>query len=753
MTDLRSERAFALDVDVCRLVLDWLSLAVLHIKGHTICHWNDTAAKCFCLSEHNGKTLADLLSAPALAYFDAETAKIGHEDPRKHLVLTLQDGREVDALVIRDTFNTSGHDCFIVFSNVKQDGPSIFHMPSWERLQDIHRNSREAILIVREGIVIDCNEAAVRLFGYASDLLRGMSVTNLFYIADESEQLAALYENLAEGKECQAIRQDGKLFPVEALLHKGEYLGGPVDVLTVQDISRRIWAEQELSHSQALLHAAVQGTQVGIWEWNLVTNMVRINDVLQQMLNLPSDCQSLHIFSVLNALEYYDLDAIMANVRDHLSGQVPVINQVLKANIRKTGCRVFEIKGSRYPVGNGAPRYIVGTVADITERYQMEQALRDNEALLKALIENRMEVVWAVDTNYSVLFYNKNFFEGFRLVYGIELQVGKHILDGLDESVAELWKKRYDICLQGEQLQFVDATKLITSTRYIEFIATPLCDQDGSIMGVSVVGRDVTEQKKVEERLRESYRQLEEAWKIRSQFVASLSHEIRTPMNGILGFTELMLQTPLNAKQREYMQIIHSSSQSLLHLVNDLLEMSRIESGKLVLVTDMFNLHTLVKEVVQSFNLVSNKKDIQLHSRIGDRVPLYVFGDKQRLRQVLSNLLDNAIKFSEQGDVCLILETLDLQEDACTLHFEVQDQGPGIAPHLQQIIFEPFGQVDSSLESDRKGLGLGLYISREIIRLMGGEIRVESTPGKGSRFYFQIRLALPVVGKAVHPSE
>ncbi len=753
MTYPKTEKNVELNVDISHQVLDWLSMAVLHVQGHAICNWNSTAARCFALSEHDGKSLADLLSAPALAYFDAETTQTGDEDLRKHLVLTLRDGREVDALVIRNTSDGCGHDCFIVFSNVNQDSSSMLQMHSWERLRDIHRNSREAILIVKKGIIIDCNEATTRLFGYTSDVLRGMSVTNLFYLADESEQLAALYENLAEGKECLAIRQDGQLFPVEALLHTGEYLGGPVDVLTVQDISKRKRAEQELSHSQALLHAAVQGTQVGIWEWNLVTNMLRINDVLQQMLNLPADYQSLHIFSVLNALEFYDLDAIMANVRDHLSGQVPLINQVLKATIRKKGCRVFEIKGSRYPVENSAPRYIVGTVVDITERYQMEQALRDNEALLKALIENRMEVVWAVDPNYAVLFYNKNLFEAFRLVYGIELQVGKCILDGIDEAVAELWKKRYDICLQGEQYQFVDAMKLITSTRFIEFIATPIHSRDGSIMGVSVVGRDVTEQKKVEERLRESYLQLEEAWKIRSQFVASLSHEIRTPMNGILGFTELMLQTPLDPKQREYLQIIHSSSQGLLHLINDLLEMSRIESGKLTLVTDMFNLYTLIKEVIQSFNLVSNKKNIQLHSRIGARVPRFVLGDKQRLRQVLSNLLDNAIKFSEEGDVCLSLDALDLQDESCTLYFEVQDQGPGIAPHLQHVIFEPYCQVENSLSADRQGLGLGLHISREIIRLMGGEIRVESMPGKGSRFYFQIRLALPVVGKAVNPSE
>ncbi|MBK9732162.1 MAG: PAS domain S-box protein [Chitinophagaceae bacterium] len=658
-----------------------------------------------------------------------------------------KDGREIPVsqtiLVHVDENNEVDFYSTIAEDNAEREHAEKSLLLSRERLRYFMEESREAIIIHENGKVIDFNNAAQRMFGFEGDELKGKEMLKLYDIAlnKDLKRKVMLQESFQE--ELTGVRKDGKKFDIEVYSRSHIYQGKKVRVVGIMDITARKDAERALRSSEVRLKAAIAGTQVGIWDWNLITNKVTYNESWRKLFGYSTDSAPQYFDEWQQTVHPSDLQGLLIKLRRHLYGETPMFQDVYRAKHNDEKYIVIESKGKLVRDEYNMPVSIVGTAVDITERQAMEDAVRKSQAQLIALIENREESIWSVDENKKILNFNKPIAFAFKEYYGITMKQGMLITDGFPEPIASMWLARYERSLKGESFSIVDQYDIQDKIYFVEYSLNPIRVEDGNIIGVSVLGRNITQQKIFEKSLREAKEAAEAANQTKSQFLANMSHEIRTPMNGIMGFADLLLQSKLTSEQHEYLHIVRYSADSLLMLINDLLDISKIESGKLELVNAEFNFTGLMKDLVRSFKIKAKEQHLKIILKTDPLIPIVVIGDEMRFRQVMVNLISNAVKFSNDGIINIKSKVVKREEKKWVILTEVIDKGIGIKKEKQQMIFEPFNQIDSLHTRKYGGTGLGLSIARNLVNMMGGEIEVESEPGKGSRFYFTVDVFLP----------
>ena len=511
----------------------------------------------------------------------------------------------------------------------------------------------------------------------------------------------------------------------------------------MENITARYAAEQEARQKSALLKVIFENLPDQIYYMDRESRILGVN---------PACCRH-HKKTAEEMTGKTDLDFYPNELGQKLfdeEQQLMATGEVVKEqekHILDNGS-VMYLESVKSPLRSPSGRIIglAGISRDITSQVEREEALRQakNDAersasFIRAIFDNLEDQFYYKDRQSKVLGGNLAWVKS-RSVKSIDALIGK---TDIDLHPAPLGQQLYD----SEQRQMANGEVMRSrerhvrkdgSVQYIESIKCPMRNEKDEIIGVAGISRDVTQQVENETRLVEAQKEAEAANKAKSAFLAMMSHEIRTPMNGVIGAASLLLGTELSAQQDEFVHTIQVSGENLLTIINDILDYSKIEAGKIELEKAPFDLRECIEDAFDLFVQTAAKKNVELLYHVGPDVPKTLLGDTTRLRQVLVNLLGNAIKFTENGEVNLKVSNLISvgENRECQLQFAVSDTGIGIADEHKDRLFQAFTQADASSTRKYGGTGLGLTISRRLTELMGGKIWFESEAGKGTTFFF-----------------
>ncbi len=380
---------------------------------------------------------------------------------------------------------------------------------------------------------------------------------------------------------------------------------------------------------------------------------------------------------------------------------------------------------------------LANVVAVAIERKRADQSLRQERTLLRTLIDNVPDYIYVKNERHQFLLANKALASRMGATSPEEL-LGRTDFDFYPKELATAYASGEEKVLLGQAVINREESTPDSAGATVWLLTTevPVRDTAGNVVGLVGVGRDITERKLYLAELQKAKEAAEGASRMKSEFLANMSHEIRTPMNGIIGMIGLALDTPNPDEQKDYLFDAMSSAGSLMSLLNDILDLSKIEAGRMELDPVALSIAALLEEASHFLKPAASKKGLELLWRTSPDLPDVLLADPLRLRQVLLNLLGNAIKFTEKGSVTLEARLESQEADSAVLKFAVKDTGLGILADKQKMIFESFTQADGSITRKHGGTGLGLTISSRLVKIMGGQIWVESEPGLGSAFYF-----------------
>ena len=511
---------------------------------------------------------------------------------------------------------------------------------------------------------------------------------------------------------------------------------------TVEDITDRMRATDALA-------VTLQNIDQGIMRFAADGRCVFYNEQALALLELPTELMqrqpTAHELALwqqargdfgedLRWLDSADDRAFLADIiqgrNPAAAHHVPIRNYVRRTRQGRT----LEVRTRSLSDGGS-----VRTYTDITGHAQAQEALAYRQAMLRALVNNIPDRIWLKDANGVYLLTNP----AHQRQHGLTEQqiIGKTAMELFGERYGTEYRDA-DLVAMASATPLVYEDRLVDrqtgTVQYYELVKVAMRDAQGRCTGLLGIARDITARKRTESELIAARDAADAGNRAKAEFLANMSHEIRTPLNAVIGMSDLLLQTPLTAAQKEFAGIVRTSSETLLALINGILDFSRLESGQVELESEPFELAACLDDALDLCCGAARDKGVDLSYWIDDAVPRRVIGDSARLRQVLVNLIANAVKFTAEGEVCVGLSWHRADSGATLLRGSVRDTGIGIPADRMDRLFRSFSQVDASTTRRFGGTGLGLAICQRLLALMGGRIGVESNPGVGSCFEFEL---------------
>jgi PAS domain S-box-containing protein len=611
----------------------------------------------------------------------------------------------------------------------------------------IFEYSTDAHLLIDDEGIIDCNNAAVRMlkFDNKADMVgKNPSEFSPEFQPDgsRSDEKAAevnqkIFERGFQQFEWMHTCADGTNIIVEVTITPVTISNRPVLLVVWHDITAQKKAVEKLKSSEALLRDTQQLTHSGSWEIDLVTGKNYWSAEAFRIFGLEPKGYGPTTEEFDKMIHPDDREKYLESIRMALKGGSSS-NYDLRIIKADGEVRYIQAIGKPFHNENGQAVKLYGAIIDITDHKRAEEEIRAKQEQLKSFIEFSPAAIAIFDKEMRYIAASNIWKKDYKLER--KNIIGVCHYDIFPES-SQRWKEIHQRGFAGEVLSNPEDSYVRKNGRvqWFRWEIRPWYEKDDEIGGIIMFTETITERKEAEQALVKAKEQAENAAQAKTQFLSTMSHEIRTPMNAVIGFTHLLLQNP-REDQVEYLKILKFSGENLLVLINDILDFSKIEAGKLEFEDVDFSVKDLIRNTRSALVQRANEKGIQVKLMIDEDLPEAVIGDPVRLGQILTNLITNAIKFTNEGKVLVAASLVSQGDDYTTICFEVKDTGIGIPEDKQETIFESFTQASSDTTRKYGGTGLGLTITKRLLEMQGSQIKLESEPGKGSTFYFDLKL-------------
>jgi len=615
-----------------------------------------------------------------------------------------------------------------------------------ERYRLLSETSLQGIVVAQQNRLVYFNSRFVELTGYTAEELKQVDFLSLIH--DDYKQIVMdNHRNRIEGREAKdgyiikIIRKNTDIRWIELTGAKYEWENRPAVLAFINDVTESRKIERKLNESMQRYEALAKQSRTVNWEVDKDGVYTYVNPNVQEIWGYDEDelVNKKHFYDLYpkEDMEFYKEKGIKI-IRDK-ENVVNFENPILK----KDGNTIW-VLSSGFPIldREGNSLGYSGTDTDITDRKNIENALKESEEKYKLLAENTVECIWLLNLTKNEFIYISPSITKLRGLTVEDAMSEKPEETMTSESLERLKKIIEDgiqKLLQGETVERLDEFQQYCRDGRIidvEISSSLKFNNKTNEIYCAGVSRDITEKNIIKRELIKAKEQAEMANLAKSEFLSNMSHEIRTPMNAIIGFSGLTLKTTLTPKQYDYIAKVESAAKSLLVIINDILDFSKIESGKLEIENIDFNLNEVINHVNNIVYRNAEEKGIKFINMINSDVPYLLVGDPFRLGQILVNLCNNAIKFTESGQVSINTELVKKDDYRCEIKFIVSDTGIGMTDEQISKLFRAFSQADNSITRKFGGTGLGLAISKRFVEMMKGEIKVESKVGKGSVFSF-----------------